>query len=66
MTKLLKNHLGGAHSDREKTFLAVSNAIVKSYEALKNLSPKDLVNKRMEKYLKWGYLKVNTFKTIYK
>src|SRR5690606_18268701 len=44
---IIKEPLGGAHSDREKTYLAVKNAIVKTFEELKNLSPKDLVNKRM-------------------
>ncbi|NMH86432.1 acetyl-CoA carboxylase carboxyltransferase subunit alpha [Flavivirga algicola] len=54
---VVKEPLGGAHRDREKTFLAVSNAIVKSYEELKNLSPTDLVSKRMEKYENMGVYK---------
>ncbi len=54
---VIKEPLGGAHRDREKTFLAVSNAIVKSYEELKNLSPTDLVSKRMEKYANMGVYK---------
>src|SRR5690554_524256 len=55
--EIIKEPLGGAHSDRENTYLAVKNAIVKTYEELKNLSPKDLVNKRMEKYLEIGVFK---------
>jgi len=55
--EIIKEPLGGAHNDREKTFLAVRDAIVKSYEALKNLSPKELVNQRMEKYLSMGVFK---------
>ncbi|GAA3597920.1 acetyl-CoA carboxylase carboxyltransferase subunit alpha [Flavivirga amylovorans] len=54
---VIKEPLGGAHRDREKTFLAVSNAIVKSYEALKNLSPTDLISQRMEKYANMGVFK---------
>jgi acetyl-CoA carboxylase carboxyl transferase subunit alpha len=55
--EIIKEPLGGAHNDREKTFLAVSDAIVKSFEVLKNLSPKELVNKRMEKYESMGVFK---------
>ncbi|MFD2824353.1 acetyl-CoA carboxylase carboxyltransferase subunit alpha [Lacinutrix iliipiscaria] len=54
---IIKEPIGGAHSDREKTFLAVRDAIVKSYDELKNLSPKDLVKQRMEKYLSMGVFK---------
>lgn len=54
---IIKEPLGGAHTDREKTYLAVRDAIVKSYEELKNLSPKDLVNNRMEKYDGMGVYK---------
>lgn len=55
--EIIKEPLGGAHRDREKTFQAVSNAIVKSYESLKNLSPKQLVAKRMDKYCQMGVFK---------
>ncbi|OEJ98804.1 acetyl-CoA carboxylase carboxyltransferase subunit alpha [Flavivirga aquatica] len=55
--EIIKEPLGGAHRDREKTFLAVRDAIVKSYDVLKNLSPKDLVSQRMEKYEKMGVFK---------
>jgi len=55
---IIKEPLGGAHNDREKTFIAVRDAIVKSYEELKNLSPKELVKKRMEKYESMGVFKV--------
>lgn len=63
MTKLhlvdgvIKEPLGGAHSDREATFIAVRDAIVKSYNELKNLSPTDLVKKRMDKYSNMGVFK---------
>jgi len=55
--EIIKEPLGGAHNDREKTFLSVRDAIVKSFEVLKNLSPKELVNKRMEKYESMGVFK---------
>ncbi|WP_299333891.1 acetyl-CoA carboxylase carboxyltransferase subunit alpha [uncultured Psychroserpens sp.] len=54
---IIKEPLGGAHTDREATFLAVKTAIEKNYEELKNLSPKDLVNQRMDKYLAMGVFK---------
>ncbi|SDH37156.1 acetyl-CoA carboxylase carboxyltransferase subunit alpha [Winogradskyella thalassocola] len=54
---IIKEPLGGAHTDRDKTFSAVKDAIIKSYEELKNLSPKDLVNQRMEKYDAMGVYK---------
>jgi len=55
--QIVKEPLGGAHTDREKTFLAVRDAIIKSYEELKNLSPKDLVKQRMGKYDEMGVYK---------
>ncbi|CAH8288865.1 acetyl-CoA carboxylase carboxyl transferase subunit alpha [Mariniflexile fucanivorans] len=55
--EIIKEPLGGAHRDREKTFSAVSSAIIKSFEDLKNLSPKDLVTKRMDKYCQMGVFK---------
>lgn len=55
--EIIKEPLGGAHRDRKKTFLSVSNAITKHYEALKNLSPKDLVSQRMDKYTQMGVYK---------
>jgi acetyl-CoA carboxylase carboxyl transferase subunit alpha len=55
--EIIKEPLGGAHRDRDKTFSTVSNAIIKSFEELKNLSPKDLVAKRMDKYSHMGVFK---------
>ncbi|HIC31642.1 MAG: acetyl-CoA carboxylase carboxyltransferase subunit alpha [Flavobacteriaceae bacterium] len=54
---IIKEPLGGAHTDRETTFKTVSKAIVDAYEEFKNLSPKDLVNKRIEKYSEMGVFK---------
>jgi len=55
--EIVKEPLGGAHVDREKTFATVRDAIVKSYDEFKNLSPKDLVEKRMDKYSQMGEFK---------
>ncbi|QXP79388.1 MULTISPECIES: acetyl-CoA carboxylase carboxyltransferase subunit alpha [Winogradskyella] len=54
---IIKEPLGGAHTDRAKTFLAVKNAIVKSYDELKELSAADLVSQRMAKYDEMGVYK---------
>ena len=51
---IVKEPLGGAHSNREKTFEIVANAITKEYKGLKNLSPKELVKNRMKKYSEMG------------
>lgn len=55
--EIIKEPLGGAHSDREKTFRTVSATIEKQYKVLKMLSPTDLVKNRMEKYLEMGEFK---------
>jgi len=52
--EIVKEPLGGAHKDREKTFLTVRDAIEKAYGEFKNLSPKELVKKRMAKYSEMG------------
>ena len=53
----MKEPLGGAHSNREEVFESVKNAILSAHNELKNLSPKDLVDKRMEKYSSMGVFK---------
>ena len=55
--EIVKEPLGGAHKDREKTFLTVRDAIEKAYGEFKNLSPKELVKQRMEKYSEMGVFK---------
>jgi len=52
--KIIKEPLGGAQRDREKMFFTVSAAIVNAYNEFKNLSPKELVKKRMHKYSQMG------------
>ena len=55
--EIVKEPLGGAHSDREQTFDTVKNAISEAYEEFKNLSPSELVRNRMEKYSNMGVFK---------
>ncbi len=55
--QIVKEPLGGAHSDREKTFTTVSDAIEKAYQDLKKLSPEELVEQRMDKYCNMGVYK---------
>ena len=52
--KIIKEPLGGAQRDREKMFITVSAAIVNAFSKFKNLSPKELVKKRMDKYSQMG------------
>lgn len=55
--EIIEEPLGGAHSDRPAIFATVAEAIEENYAKLKSLSPSDLVQKRMEKYLKMGDFK---------
>ncbi len=55
--EIVKEPLGGAHSDREKIFKTVRDRISLSYEEFKNLSPEELVEKRMDKYANMGVFK---------
>lgn len=52
--KIIKEPVGGAHADRQKTFDTVSKTIAKTYEELKALSPKELINQRMDKFTEMG------------
>ncbi len=55
--KIVKEPIGGAHSDKEKTYKIVSKTILETFEELKNLSPEELVEKRIEKYVGMGEFK---------
>jgi acetyl-CoA carboxylase carboxyl transferase subunit alpha len=54
---IIKEPLGGAHSDKESAFKAVQNQIVVAFEELKELSEEDLVAQRMDKYANMGVYK---------
>jgi acetyl-CoA carboxylase carboxyl transferase subunit alpha len=51
---IIPEPLGGVHRDKEWMFKTVEKYITKSYLELKDLSTKDLVAQRMEKYSKMG------------
>ena len=55
--EIVKEPLGGAHSDREATFSTIKEEILKAFNEFKNLSPKELVEKRMDKYSNMGVFK---------
>ena len=52
--EIVKEPLGGAHMDRQTTFDTVAATILNHYKVLKNLSPKELVAERMNKYAAMG------------
>jgi len=54
---IIKEPIGGAHSDREGAFKAVQNQIIDAFNELKDLSDADLVAKRMDKYADMGVYK---------
>ena len=54
---IIKEPIGGAHSDRQKTYKSVENAIKKAFAELKDLPLSELVEKRMEKYANMGVFK---------
>jgi acetyl-CoA carboxylase carboxyl transferase subunit alpha len=51
---IIKEPMGGAHTNRAMAYDAVKKTILKTYKDLKGLKPKDLVKKRMDKYLDMG------------
>ena len=55
--EIVKEPLGGAHSDRATTFATVEKSILKAFEELNKLSPKELVQQRMHKYENMGVFK---------
>ncbi|MCH3882474.1 MULTISPECIES: acetyl-CoA carboxylase carboxyltransferase subunit alpha [Tenacibaculum] len=54
---IIKEPIGGAHRDRESAFKVVQEQIVSAFGELKDLSAKDLVAKRMDKYADMGVYK---------
>jgi acetyl-CoA carboxylase carboxyl transferase subunit alpha len=51
---IIKEPLGGAHRDPDKSAAAVKEQLLKSLKRLKKLSPEKLVEKRIDKYSKMG------------
>ncbi|WP_428742786.1 acetyl-CoA carboxylase carboxyltransferase subunit alpha [Tenacibaculum sp.] len=54
---IIKEPIGGAHSDREGAFNAVQKQILEAYKELKDLSQEDLVAQRMDKFSNMGVFK---------
>ena len=52
--KIIKEPLGGAHYDREKTFKSVENEILKAFKALDLMDASELVNTRRAKFIEMG------------
>lgn len=52
--EIVREPAGGAHANRDKTFEIVKNKISSHFEELKKLSPKELVENRMDKYANMG------------
>jgi acetyl-CoA carboxylase carboxyl transferase subunit alpha len=52
--EILDEPEGGAHRDREEIFVSVAKCIDRNYEELKDLSAKELVEQRMDKYANMG------------
>ena len=51
---IVKEPLGGAHHDKEKTAATLQEFIMSSYRELKRLSMKQLLEQRYEKFRKMG------------
>ncbi len=54
---IIKEPLGGAHYNRLTAFEEVKKTILKAYDELKDLSEKELVKQRMDKYAEMGEFK---------
>lgn len=54
---IIKEPLGGAHYDRVKAFEEVKKTIISAYNELKDLTDKQLVKQRMDKYAAMGEFK---------
>ena len=52
--KIIPEPLGGAHRDREKTFVNVKNAILESFKSLKDKKVNTLVEERTNKFTSMG------------
>lgn len=51
---IINEPIGGAHSDKKGMFKIMEEEIIKAYQDLKNLSPEELINQRVEKYANMG------------
>lgn len=51
---IINEPIGGAHSDKKGMFKIMEEEVIKAYQDLKNLSPEELINQRVEKYANMG------------
>src|SRR5699024_7643704 len=54
---IIKEPVGGAHAEHQEMFKILSDVLMKSYKSLKNLSPEELIENRIEKYSNMGVYK---------
>ena len=54
---IIKEPVGGAHSNRDGAFESVKNTILRAFEELKDLSDEEIVSSRMQKYAEMGVYK---------
>jgi len=57
--EIIKEPLGGAHSDPDKTFKIIQDKIISEYNHLKQLSIDTLITNRIEKYANMGVYNEN-------
>jgi acetyl-CoA carboxylase carboxyl transferase subunit alpha len=55
--RIIKEPIGGAHRNKEKTFEIVKEAILNAYNEFKEMSSSELVKRRMNKYSNMGVYK---------
>ena len=55
--KIIKEPLGGAHQNREKVFNTVKKEIINSFNDLKNIKIKDLLENRLHRFTEMGVYK---------
>lgn len=54
---IIKEPVGGAHAKQQEMFKILEEVLLESYESLKNLSPEELIENRIEKYSTMGVYK---------
>lgn len=54
---IIKEPVGGAHAKQQEMFKILEEVLSESYESLKNLSPEELIENRIEKYSTMGVYK---------
>ena len=54
---IIKEPLGGAHRNKKETYKIVGKAILDTFNELNKLSPEELVEKRIDKYVQMGEFK---------